>query len=1488
MTSCGCLVLEKVEDHGGDAAAAARGRVRVAQGVGGGGGGCGSCAGEWRSRSETMFPIYVMGSSRASSAAAARGIVDAAGDPIWEAVKSEAKSEAEKEPILSSFLYASVLSHDCLERALSFVLANRLEDPTLLATQLIDIFNDVMMNNKDIRRSIRLDAQAFKDRDPACAQYSWALLYLKGYHSLQSYRIAHVLWNQGRKVLALALQSRISEVFAVDIHPAARIGEGILLDHGTGLVIGETAVVGNWVSLMQGVTLGGTGKQNGDRHPKIGQGALLGAGATILGNINVGEGAMIAAGSLVLKDVPPHSMAVGNPAKVVGYTEKEDPSLTMKHASLSGLPLAKLPGLTNQRLKGHNGPSLQDRLAQISDASHDDTSAPSRHWCLVGRETEAGKEEEIEVLDMEAGTVRCAANYAPLTPISFIERAAAVYGDRDAVVFGERRHTWRETRGRCVRVAAALAARFGVARGDVVAVLSPNVPAMYELHFAVPMAGAVLCTFNTRHDAAMISALLAHSGAKVFFVDSHLLDVGRAALSRLAAANLPVLLTINDGSESADSGCVDYEDLVNDAPSQFEIRWPVNELDPITLNYTSGTTSRPKGVVYNHRGAYLNTIATVLAYDITATPTYLWTVPMFHCNGWNLPWGVAMQGGTNVCIRHFTARLIFEQIARHGVTHMGGAPTVLNMIANAPAADRKPLPAGPVRVMTGGAPPPPRVLLAVEELGFVIYHIYGLTETYGPATVCTWMPEWDALPAEERARLKARQGFHHIAVQEVAVKDSSTMESVPYDGHTVGEVMFRGNTVMSGYYKDIGATRESMAGGWLRTGDLAVRHPDGYIQLKDRAKDIIISGGENISSIEVESVIFSHPAVLEAAVVARPDDYWGETPCAFVKLKDGANATEEEIIRFCREKLPHYMAPKTVVFDDLPKTSTGKTQKFVLREKARAMGSLTKSANSCTLSDANYAPLTPVSFLERAAVVYGDRTAVVSGEREYTWRETRERCLAGASALAHLGVNRRDVVAVIAANISAMYELHFSVPMTGGVLCTLNTRHDAAMVSVLLKHSEAKVFLVESEFLPVAHDALKLLADAKAKLPLVIAISDTGGEGLEYEALLRGAPRGFEIRWPADEHDPISLNYTSGTTSRPKGVIYSHRGAYLNSMATLLCNDMTSMPVYLWTVPMFHCNGWCMVWATAAQGGTSICIRSIVPSVIFDQITRRGVTNMGGAPTVLNMIVNAPPSDRTPPLRRKVVISTGGAPPPPQVLAKMEELGFDVVHGYGLTETYGPATRCVWRPEWDALPAYERARIKARQGVQHQMLQDVDVKDPVTMASVPSDGRAVGEVMIRGNTVMSGYYKDVAATEEAMRGGWLRTGDLGVRHPDGYIQLKDRAKDIIISGGENISSIEVESVLFGHHAVLDAAVVARPDDHWGETVCAFVTPKDGEIATADEIIAFCRARLPRYMAPRTVVFGELPKTATGKTQKFLLREKANAMGSLPMPRKAKL
>ncbi|KAI4995237.1 hypothetical protein ZWY2020_035140 [Hordeum vulgare] len=541
--------------------------------------------------------------------------------------------------------------------------------------------------------------------------------------------------------------------------------------------------------------------------------------------------------------------------------------------------------------------------------------------------------------------------------------------------------------------------------------------------------------------------------------------------------------------------------------------------------------------------------------------------------------------------------------------------------------------------------------------------------------------------------------------------------------------------------------------------------------------------------------------------------------------------------------------------------------------------------------DANYAPLTPLSFLERAALVYGTRTAVVFGEKEYTWGDTRERCLAGASALSRLGVGRRDVVAVLAANTPAMYELHFSVPMTGGVLCTLNTRHDAAMVSVLLSHSEARVFLVESQFLAVARDALALLSKDGASLPLLVSIADGDGSGRdglpEYEALLRSAPCGFEIRWPVDECDPISLNYTSGTTSRPKGVIYSHRGAYLNTLATALANEMPTMPVYLWAVPMFHCNGWCMVWATAAQGGTSICMAgSLAPKTVFEHIVRHRVTNMGGAPTVLSMLVNAPASEQRP-LPVMVRISTGGAPPPPHILAKMDELGFNVVHGYGLTETYGPATLCVWKPEWDALAA-ERARIRARQGVPHVMLEGLEIKDPASMESVPSDGHTVGEVMLRGNTVMSGYYKDAAATAKAMKGGWLRSGDLGVRNPDGYIQLKDRSKDIIISGGENISSIEVESVLFSHPAVLDAAVVARPDDHWGKMPCAYVTLKDGASAREADMIEFCRARLPRYMAPRTVLFAELPKTSTGKTQKYLLREKARAMGSLTKLSRSKL
>lgn len=486
-----------------------------------------------------------------------------------------------------------------------------------------------------------------------------------------------------------------------------------------------------------------------------------------------------------------------------------------------------------------------------------------------------------------------------------------------------------------------------------VAALAPNIPAMYELHFGVPMAGAVLCTLNIRHDSAMVSSLLKHSGAKFIFVDYHLLGTAKGALEILlkTSSNVPQLIMISDRASASSSvndkiltkGNLEYESLLASGRPDFEVIRPHDEWEPISLNYTSGTTSNPKGVVYSHRGAYLNSLAAVLLNEMASMPVYLWTVPMFHCNGWCLTWAIAAQGGTNVCLRNVTAKGIFECIAQQPVTHMSGAPTVLNMIINAPSSVRKPL-HGKVAVMTGGAPPPPQVLFKMEELGFNVTHSYGLTETYGPGTVCTWKPEWNALPRAAQAKIKARQGLHHLGMEEVDVRDPVTMKSVPPDTKTMGEVMFRGNTVMNGYLKDSEATAEAFKGGWFRSGDLGVKHPDGYIELKDRSKDIIISGGENISTIEVESVIFGHPAVLDAAVVGRPDDYWGETPCAFVKLKDGCNASADEIIKYCRDHLPHYMAPRSVVFEDLPKTSTGKTQKFVLRQKAKAMGSLSRTS----------------------------------------------------------------------------------------------------------------------------------------------------------------------------------------------------------------------------------------------------------------------------------------------------------------------------------------------------------------------------------------------------------------------------------------------------------------------------------------------------------------------------------------------------------------
>ncbi|KAD5960235.1 hypothetical protein E3N88_11707 [Mikania micrantha] len=550
------------------------------------------------------------------------------------------------------------------------------------------------------------------------------------------------------------------------------------------------------------------------------------------------------------------------------------------------------------------------------------------------------------------GTIRCAANYVPLSPISFLERSAVVYADRPSIVYGDHvRFTWRETRERCVKLASSIASRFRIARGEVVGVLAPNIPEMYELHFAVPMAGAVLCTLNIRHDSTMISTLLKHSTARLVFVDYQFLDVAKGAIEIMSrsTSTLPHIVLIPDSGNHLTrprSDVMEYETLVAMGDLGFEIRTPVDECDPIALNYTSGTTSSPKGVVYSHRGAYLNSLAAVLLNEMPSMPVYLWTVPMFHCNGWCLTWGMAAQGGTNVCLRAVTAKAIFKCVSQHQVTHMGGAPTVLNMIINAPATERLPLPTK-VSVMTGGAPPPSQVVFGMEQLGFYVYHSYGLTETYGPGTVCTWKPEWNLLPPESQAKIKSRQGVNHLGIEEVDVKDPATMKSVRWDGKSVGEVMFRGNTVMNGYLNDQKATEEAFKDGWFRSGDLGVRHADGYIELKDRSKDIIISGGENISTIEVESVLFRHPAVLEAAVVGRPDDHWGETPCAFVKLKDGYEGlTGEELISYCRAKLPRYMAPRTVVFEELPKTSTGKTQKFLLREKAKAMGSLKSEPGS--------------------------------------------------------------------------------------------------------------------------------------------------------------------------------------------------------------------------------------------------------------------------------------------------------------------------------------------------------------------------------------------------------------------------------------------------------------------------------------------------------------------------------------------------------------
>ena len=539
----------------------------------------------------------------------------------------------------------------------------------------------------------------------------------------------------------------------------------------------------------------------------------------------------------------------------------------------------------------------------------------------------------------QQGLDKNSANFVALSPLSYLERTARVFPRQVALVHGDLRQTWGETYTRCRRLASALQAR-GVGVGDTVAAMLPNTPAMLEAHFGVPMAGAVLNTLNTRLDAPAIAFMLEHGEAKVLLTDREFSTVVEQALNLLTGAR-PLVVDVEDALAPPGKvlGALTYEQLLAEGTPDAAWSLPADEWDAIALNYTSGTTGNPKGVVTHHRGAYLNAASNVISWELPHHAVYLWTLPMFHCNGWCFPWTMALMAGTCVCLRRVDPALIYPLIREHRVTHMCGAPIVYSMLINAPGGLRTGID-WTVKGLIAGAAPPAAVIEGCERVGIDITHVYGLTEVYGPAAICARQPDWTGLDIEERARLNGRQGVPYPLQQDVTVLDPNTLQPVPADGETMGEIFFRGNAVMKGYLKNPEATAEAFAGGWFHTGDLAVMHPDGYVKIKDRSKDIIISGGENISSIEVEDVLHRHPAVMLAAVVALPDERWGEVPCAMVELKPGAAATEQEILDYCRSALARFKVPKRIVFGTLPKTSTGKIQKFLLRQEMRSASAI--------------------------------------------------------------------------------------------------------------------------------------------------------------------------------------------------------------------------------------------------------------------------------------------------------------------------------------------------------------------------------------------------------------------------------------------------------------------------------------------------------------------------------------------------------------------